>query len=53
MPWSKLLLYLLRAALLGRHSLVLENFALHQQLADEVHGTPVLGGLHQVYESAA
>jgi hypothetical protein len=53
MPWPKLLLYLFRAAFLGRHRLVLENLALRQQLAAEVHATPVLGGLHHRYRAVA
>jgi hypothetical protein len=33
MPWPTILTFLLRALLLGRHRLVLENLALRQQLA--------------------
>ena len=53
MPIRTLLLLLLRAVFLGRQALILENLALRHQLAAEVQGTLVLGGLHHVYRAAA
>jgi len=52
MASHRLLSLVVRALLLGRHRLVLNNLTMGQKSAAELHGKPIRGGLHNRYQRA-